>query len=793
MHKVLRRQHWTCVRCLRKQTRYNSTATGIAPADNSSFESVYLHGSPSRRSENALLREVFNNKDTWPASAKRTTGLIGNNHLTTPEGFQKFAETSVIQCKKLVEKTLAASTVEEYRAIPKDLDRLSDLLCRVIDLSDFIRGIHPDAAVAAAASASYSLMFQYMNELNTTTGLNQQLKKAWNIPDVLSHWSEEEQMVAKVLMKDFAKSGIDLPDQQRKEFVTLSNEIAQVGTDFINQMDHARDHVIFSVKQLHGINPTSVQGLKAEDRVPIPVYSPISRMIMTSATDPAVRKELYIAERTAAQGTIARLEQLLLLRAKLAKLTGYDNYAHMTLADKMAKTPEAVNNFLESVNANNKTQVRAEIALLLETKRQVDSGPTTLDPWDHGFLLAKLAQAETNSGPRTSKSRLSENARSYFALGHVMQGLSSLFESLYGVRLVPNETQRGEVWHPEVKRLDVYTDKQEHIATMYCDLFSRPGKVPNPSHFTLVCSREISEEEVRECQERGEPLNNGMPTILGTNPTSGVTVHHQIPIIALVCDFPDPSTSTGPSLLSFRNVTTLFHEMGHAIHSILGRTSMQTIAGTRCATDFSELPSVLMEHFATDPSVLRLFARHWQTDAMIPDELIAALADERMKKAGKSGGWYNEGQILMSILDQVYHSNGPVEALWQGRYNSTAAYHDVWNKYGSVPEPRQTAWQGFFGHLYGYGAVYYSYLFDTTIARRVWQTVFRDGGNAGAIDRLAGEKFKQEVLRWGGGRDPWLCLENLMGDGQGVLAEGGEEAMLEVGRWGVGVSDEEAM
>ncbi|KAL2441225.1 Mitochondrial intermediate peptidase [Exophiala dermatitidis] len=802
MHKLVRRKPWTCARCLRQQQRYRHTAAGAATATatlDSTYDSAYLHASPVRSSDNALLREVFNNKGKWRTAEKKSSGLIGNKHLTTPRGFQKFAETAVAQCKRLVERTLAASTVEEYRAIPRDLDRLSDLLCRVIDLSDFIRSIHPDSAVAAAASASYSLMFQYMNELNTTTGLNQQLKKAWEMPEVLSHWNEEEKTVAQLLMKDFAKSGIDLPEQQRQQFVSLSNDIAQVGTDFVNQMDHAKDHVTFSLKQLDGVDPTLVQGLKSWERVQIPVYSSASKVILNSAKSPATRRTVYVAERTASRQTISRLEQLLLRRAQLAKLTGYDSYAQMTLADKMSKTPAAVSDFLESLNANNRVQVQKELAPLLELKRKLDEpNASSIDPWDHSYLLAKLAQFQAAAGPRTSKSRLRENASNYFAIGHVMQGLSNLFESLYGVRLVPKETCQGEVWHPEVRRLDVYTDKEEHIATMYCDLFSRPGKLPNPAHFTLLCSREISDEEVMECQQRGEPLNDGMPTIMGPSVLKRdphARANYQIPIIALVCGFPDPSTSVGPapSLLSLHSVTTLFHEMGHAIHSILGRTSMQGISGTRCATDFAELPSVLMEYFATDPAVLKTFARHWQTDAVIPDELLTALADERTKQAERSGGWNNEAQILMSILDQVYHSTGPVEALRTGRYNSTAVYHDVWNKYGSVPEPPETAWQGFFGHLYGYGASYYSYLFDRAIARQVWRTVFKDGQSNAALDRAAGERFKQEVLRWGGGRDPWLCLEGLMGDGRGVLAEGGQEAMLEVGKWGVGASSEGSM
>jgi len=799
MQKAFRRQQqWTCASCtryLRKQIRNHSTGAATAATQETTFEDAYVHSSSRRGTDDTTLRNVFNSQAFWrdfSQSAKSSSGLIGNKHLTTARGFQKFAETSLAQCKKLVDRTLAASTAEEYKAIPRDLDRLSDLLCRVIDLSDFMRSIHPDGAVAAAATASYSLMFQYMNELNTTTGLNRQLKKAWSMPDVRSQWTREEQMVGQILMKDFSKSGIDLPDKQREEFVSLSNEIAQVGTDFVNRMDHSRDYVTLSSKQMDGVDPTLLRRLSSWRKAQIPVYSPAAKMIMNAAHDPATRRELYIAERTASKQTVARLEQLLLRRARLAKLTGYANYAQMTLADKMSKTPEAVFHFLQSLSLSNRTQVHTELSKLLEIKRRTNPSAETVHPWDHAYLLTQWSQ-QPHSTLRTSKSRLYENSKSYFALGHVIQGLSALFESLYGVRLVPKETPLGEVWDPEVRRLDVYTDTQEHIATMYCDLFSRPGKLPNPAHFTLVCSREISEEEVQECRSQNEPLNNGMPTFTSTDPSSGATVHHQIPVIALVCDFPDSSTSLEPSLLSMHSVTTLFHEMGHAIHSILGRTTMQGISGTRCATDFAELPSVLMEYFATNADVLKLFARHWKTDELIPDELILALNRERRDRAEKTGGWDNENQILMAMLDQVYHSHDPVEALHRGQYDSTAAYHQVWDQYGSMQEPPQTAWQGFFGHLYGYGATYYSYLFDRAIARQVWRVVFREGENAGAIDRQAGERFKEEVLKWGGGRDPWQCLEGLMGEGKGVLAEGGEAAMLEVGKWGVGASSEGSM
>ena len=798
MNKLARRPaSWTCAKCLRRIQKRTNASAATASASTSpaaSFENAHLASTKTSTTENTLLREVFNDQTAWKdfsSQSKTTSGLVGNRHLTEPRGFQRFAESSLRKCKELVERILAASTVEEFKRLPRDLDRLSDLLCRVIDLSDFVRTIHPNQNVAAAASAAYSLMFQYMNELNTTTGLNKQLKKAWDIPDLQSQWTPEEKMVAVILMKDFSKSGIDLPDSHREEFVSISNDIANLGTDFVNNMEYASGHVRVSRSQLTGLDPRFLQSTSRWTQTDVPVFSTMAKHIKTSVHDSDVKKKLYVAERTASRSTIRKLELLLLNRAKLANLTGYETYAHLNLTDKMSKTPEAVTKFLQSLNSNNRGQMQQEIDRLLAVKRLKDSGASQVDPWEHPYLVRQLKlQQATNGMP---KSRLLEAANDYFAVGHVIQGLSSLFKSLYGVRFVPKETKIGEVWHPDVRRLDVFTDSEEHIATMYCDLFSRPGKLPNPAHFTLLCSREISEEEVQEAWDHNQPVNLGMPVRTTMDQVTGQTKHHQSPMIALVCDFPNNSGALEPSTLSPSSVTTLFHEMGHAIHSILGQTSMQGISGTRCATDFAELPSVLMEYFATDASVLKLFARHWQTGEVIPDELINAMRREKQDRAEVTGGWDNQTQILMAILDQVYHAEGPMDSLGSGQYNSTAAFHNVWAQYSNVQEPTGTAWQGFFGHLYGYGATYYSYLFDRAIARQVWRAVFRDGENGGAIDREAGERFKHEVLRHGGGRDPWLCLEGLMGDGKGVLAGGGSDAMDLVGQWGVGASSEGQM
>ena len=694
------------------------------------------------------------------------------------------------KCKKLVARVLAYNSVEDYKRIARDLDRLSDLLCRVIDLSDFIRSVHPDPVVQAAANEAYGMMFEYMNVLNTTTGLNSQLKKAMTIPEVWSSWSEEEKTVATILEKDFSKSAIDLAESERRDFVTLSNDIVQLGTEFVDSMAAATPFLQLESSRLKGMDPVMVRQFTRWGNVNLPTVGVAATLALRTVEDPETRREIYLASRTSKKESLKRLELLLQKRAELAQLSGYESFGHMTLADKMAKTPEAVTAFLDALAKDNRPRVESEVQALLELK---ESDATTgrmakeLNAWDRDYYTPKLL----SSIQPGSQYRGHDTLSAYFSLGTVIQGLSRLFHRLYGIRLVPRETLPGETWNQDVRRLDVVDDHEGHIAVIYCDLLERAGKSPNPAHFTLRCSRRISEEEMQEAAESSsqtsglfataqEAANDGLAT--NFNPRDGNALY-QLPTIALICDFSLPlQSSSRPTLLTFRELTTLFHEMGHALHSICGRTALQNVAGTRCATDFAELPSVLMESFASAPEVLDLYARHWESDAPLDTARVRDWVEREKVMAGTEV----EGQVLLGMLDQRLHSSAPLT--WNprggGGTQSTALYHSVWNSYSSVPEPAGTSWQGFFGHLFGYGATYYSYLFDRAIAGKIWTDVFQRT-QMGAVDPEAGSRFREQVLRWGGGRDGWRCVAGVLQDREGVLSEGGKGAMEMVGRWGV--------
>ncbi|TKA78391.1 hypothetical protein B0A55_04716 [Friedmanniomyces simplex] len=804
MLKRLQRQPWTCPQCIRQQRRVgkrrlvtssNTKGAAAAAAVPDDYQPA-SRAAPSIANDDRTLRQIFDSPHVWKDFSSKTkyhyggksAGLFQNRYLTYPEGFQDFAAITLTKCKRIVAAVLSYQTIDELKRVARDLDRLSDLLCRVIDLSDFVRSVHPDRKVQAAATQAYASMFEYMNVLNTTTGLNDQLKKAAALPEVYSSWSEEERTVAAILIKDFSKSAIDLAETDRQAFVEISNEVAQVGNDFVENMAAEYSTLRFESSRLKGMDPLFVRQMTRWGSVSLPTVGMPATVALRTVEDPDTRREIYMANRTSSHTNLQRLEQLLKRRAELASLSGYESFAHMTLTDKMAKSPEAVTSFLDALAAENAPRVKDELRALLEVKKsdaRAGNFPADLNAWDRDYYTAHLMSS------LRSKARRPDFLAAYFSLGTVMQGLSRLFHRLYGIRLVPRETLPGETWNPDVRRLDVIDDHEGHIAVIYCDLFERQGKSPNPAHFTLRCSRRISEEEIHEAAELSsqsgslfataqEAANDGLAT--NFNSRDGHALY-QLPTIALICDFslPPVSSSSRPTLLTFRELTTLFHEMGHALHSICGRTALQNVSGTRCATDFAELPSVLMENFASAPEVLALYARHWETDAPLDPSRI----QERVELDRRMQGAEIESQVLLGMLDQEYHSRSPL--LWadggEGR-ESTKVYQSVWNKYSLVPEPPGTSWQGFFGHLFGYGATYYSYLFDRAIAGKIWRDVFQ-GSRGGAVDPAAGQLFREEVLRHGGGRDGWRCVAGALRDGSGKLAEGEKAAMEEVGRWGV--------
>ncbi len=363
--------------------------------------------------------------------------------------------------------------------------------------------------------------------------------------------------------------------------------------------------------------------------------------------------------------------------------------------------------------------------------------------------------------------------------------LSRLFQALYGVSLRVAEVSPGEAWHADVRKLEVMDERMGVLGWIYADLYARGGKPGGAAHYTVRCSRRTDDDDEQGDLKYASQDDQAIVQVAREFETSkhspllGQNTVYQLPVVVLLCEFVPPSIGRGPSILEWHEVLTLFHEMGHAMHcepffylvsqvterltAMIGRTEYQNVSGTRCATDFVELPSILMEHFLNSPTVLSLF------DPTSPPAIrqVGSVHEDPCRSID------THTQILLAMLDQIYHSSSVLPPT----FDSTVALMQLYAHYGLIPYVPGTSWQTQFGHLFGYGATYYSYLFDRAIASRVWRELF----SCDPLNRKVGEKLRGEVLRHGGGKDPWKMVSSLLNSPE--LEVGDAAAMAEVGRW----------
>jgi intermediate peptidase len=388
--------------------------------------------------------------------------------------------------------------------------------------------------------------------------------------------SEQEAKVGRMFKADFEKSGIHLESRKRDDFVNLNNQILDLGYTFTTDRSHPAGEIKVTNpdEDLKGIpSPWKeyAQSMKGGDGLWIPLDPGLCQIILTHAESERLRKDVFLALNTASEKQVDILEQLLRTRGKLARLLGKSSYSELFLADKMAQKPgniafvnyihvtltkllsDHVLSFLEQQSHINRPIAQAAVEQLRRLKaNETNNASCTLNMWDRDYFLRRWNQAEF---PRTSSSSL---FASYISVGSVFEGLSLLFQRLYGIRLEPVTASNSEVWHPDVRKLHVIHETDGLIGTVYCDLFQRPtgqgSKFDNPAHFTVRCSRRVDND-----------YDEG-PGFFPVDTMQRNEKTFQLPIVVLVCGFRRPSALVGPTTLSLSNLETLFHEMGHAMH-----------------------------------------------------------------------------------------------------------------------------------------------------------------------------------------------------------------------------------
>lgn len=402
------------------------------------------------------------------------------------------------------------------------------------------------------------------------------------------------------------------------------------------------------------------------------------------------------------------LHELLHSRHLLAESCGFTSYAHRAVKGSTVKSPVVVKEFLNILSDNLQPKAIQDFQEMQKMKNAESRIKQELMPWDTPYFMAKAKKAWLN----TSTAEFAP----YFSLGACMEGLNFLTQSLYRVKLESVPVLSGEVWANNVHKLAVIDEEEGILGYIYCDFYERAGKPNQDCHFTI---------------QGGKQLSDGS---------------YQTPIVVLMLSLPHPRWSN-PCLLSPSSVDNLFHEMGHALHSMLGRTKYQHVTGTRCSTDFAEVPSVLMEYFASDPRVVSKFAKHFQTQEPMLENLLYKLC------ASKNIFYASElqNQVFYSMLDQVYHSGKLTKS-------TTEILEDVQKEYYGLPYVKNTAWQLRFSHLVGYGAKYYSYLISRAIAAWIWQTYFHND----PFSRSAGNRYRRECLAYGGGKPASLLVSDFL-------------------------------
>ncbi|KAJ3386008.1 Mitochondrial intermediate peptidase [Lobulomyces angularis] len=738
------------------------------------------------------LQSIFDNQEYFRKKELNSdikTGIFQYEHLQTPMDFETIVKIRTKQADKLVDLVCKADSIEEIKKTVKRLDRLSDMICSVVDMAEVIRHIHPSKKMAEAANAAHVALSNYLNRLNTHQKLYEALGKAVNNPAVQSLMSEQEKRVGALLTMDFENSGIHMPAETRKKFVELNDLVLELGQEFVTNSNPSVAYIEVEnpYKALAGIPVKVIASISKKQKAIIPIGSNISYLILKKCENEETRKAVFIALNSGSKSQVECLDLMLKTRGELARLLSKKSYAELHLSDKMAKNPENVMKFLLSLSSKHKSRMEKDKLRLQDLKRShTQDKLAVLQPWDRYFYAQYFSPNDMSVGGnedpfhKAPQHEINDTLSRFFSVGNTFEGLSRLFSALYGVKFVPGTIHKGETWHPDVRKLEVIDEVKGKIGVVYCDVFSRDTaevrKYENAAHFTVRCSRRIDQDENLNIDGVGDKENDILRNAaaeINVNEKEECKVY-QMPIVVLVTSF--YKSKHAPSLLSLSEVETLFHEMGHAMHSMLARSDFQHISGTRCAMDFVEVPSILTEFFAKDPLVLCSFAEDYETG----EKLSPSVLSSYRKASNALESLENQHQIQLAILDQVYHAPENSELFIAGNKNfsSTDILRAVQNKVGVFPYTEGTAWQIQFSHLLTYGSSYYSYFWSRMWAQRLYQELFskqiteqygkKSLGNADkdfpSVDMIeilgkngwrdSGQIVKTEILEVGGGRDP---------------------------------------
>jgi thimet oligopeptidase len=616
-----------------------------------------------------------------------------------------------------------AETPDDKRTFENTVGAIDDMIARLnadTSMLQFMQYVSTDPAERARGARASEDYSNYLIEFGKREDIFRAVNayaQALQKPDAAKPEGERARLLA-FLLRDFRRDGMELPKEKREKLKQLQKEITRLGLEFERTIRDDNTTILCTRDELAGMPHDFVKELpRAGDLYVLTMDYPVSGPIREQCEIESTRAKVWTAfKRRAGTGNVATLETILKLRAQAAEVLGYPTYADFEEEVLMSKSSANVMKFYEQLRPVVRKKADVDFKEFQDFKRAyTGNAEAVLRPWDYEFVKSKLLQTKYSVDP--------QKIREYFPMQAVVDGLFSVTQKMYGIEykdITSMASERGRpIWHPEVKLYEI-TDKASGkvLGEFYVDMFPRENKYKHAACWGLL--------------ERKVFMD-------GTA---------QKPLAAMVCNFSKPS-SDKPSLLTHEEVETYFHEFGHCLHNILTEATLSRFAGTSVERDFVEAPSQMFENWVWNADVLSTFAKHYQTGETLPKDLL-----ERMIKAKHLGsGLDAENQFFYGLTDMAYHT-AP-----KGEVDTTAKQEEVYalaTHYRPIPG---TYYQASFGHLVGYQAGYYGYMWSLVYAQDM-STRFKDKG---LLNPEVGMEYRKKILSRGGTMDGLDMVKDFLG------------------------------
>ncbi len=641
---------------------------------------------------------------------KATLPVPQFDQITLAELKQKIESCIAEGQKFLNDLTETPTTVQEQLTTLEHVDTLENNMSESWGILSHLNAVMNNAETRDVYQALLPGLSEYYTQLGQHTALYQTYQHIYDA-SIYNELPAAQRSAIKLALRDFKLSGVALEGEAKKRYAEISARLSQLSSDFSNHVLDATQAYFrpLNEDELAGLSSSNIELLKQygqQRELDQPVATldfPSYLAIMTHSENRPLREELYKAYTTRASDQAEQsefdntvlIEEILSLRLEMAKLLGFNNYAELSLASKMAPSVEAVDEFLRDLAEHARAPAEKEIAELKAIA--AEDGISDLQPWDSGYYSEKLKMQQFN---------LSQEAlKPYFPTPKVIQGLFSIVNRLYGIQVIERE---APVWHPDARYFEL-EDQGQVIGGFYFDLYARQGK-------------------------RGGAWMSGFRSRMQTS--DGL----QKPICYMVGNF-TPPVGNRPALLTHDEVITLFHEFGHGLHHMLTEVDNIAVAGTHgVAWDAVELPSQFMEFWAWDQESLDLLSEHIETQESLPAELLKALLNARFFQSGMQ----TLRQLEFALFDLSIHRANPALNAAQVQ----AILNEIREKYAVLPTTDYNRFQHSFSHIFagGYAAGYYSYKWAEVLASDAFDR-FEDEG---IFNITTGKQFRENILAVGG-------------------------------------------